>query len=301
MANVGADIKSTDLNTLRNTIIEVLGSGLGSYGYGQNIESSAVLSGQVAAKSDFDAIRFDLVSSYIHQTGELPSLTLAQTNIAISAGAGDPINQYAFIANTVRNNRFDVAAGLLSPTAIGPITPYTSSWNTSAQATITLNFTSADEARYFFNAGSKIRINTSRIGGTGSQQNNAWTNLLDAADDQVFGAGTNPLINYYTLTNAYQTYYSLASSTPYSDNRYELQARVNVADNSTGTATQLEIRVLLSDDYVDLGDPAPGDLVDGTLTITAEELKTAGGTLQPSGDPFTVTSPTYSVSSITAT
>jgi len=299
MASVGSDILSTDLNTLRNTVAEVLGTGVASYGYGQSVESYTVLSGQVAAKSDFDAIRYDLVSIYIHQTNENPTLTFAQTNLPIRAGAGDPINQYASLANTVRNNRFDVAPGQLTISTIGTKT-YTSSWSTAAEATLAVNFSTADEARYFFNTGSKIRFTTSRTGGTASSQNNAWTNILDNAGAQVFGAGTDPIINFYTLTNSYQTYYSLSTSTPYSANNYILEARCNVANNATGTATQLEIRVRLSDNYVDPGAPPPGDLVDGTITITAEEVK-ATGILKPSDDPFTIAAPTYTFSSITAT
>lgn len=296
MATTGSDIKSTDLNTLRNNTVEVLGPGSGTYGYGQTFESYEVTPGQTARKADFDAIRFDLVSIYQHQKGVTPTLPIALTTDPVRAGAADPINSYQTVANDLRISRFDIAN--FTTTAKDSET-YSGSWNTLAEAVLTVTFSTATEARYFFNAGSKIRITTSRSGGTSSPQNNAWTNILDNAGNQNFGAATDPVINYYTLTNSYQDFYVLSTSTPYSANNYQLSAKTDVADNATGTATQLDIRIRLNDSYVDLGPPAPGDLVDGTLTINIEELKT-NALLQPSGSPYTIVSPTYSLSSISA-
>jgi hypothetical protein len=72
-----------------------------------------------------------------------------------------------------------------------------------------------------------------------------------------------------------------------------------VANNSTGTATILTLRVTLTDAYVPTGAaPAPSDQVDGTMTIAVEELK-AAGTLFPAGT-FSITSPSYSLSGIAA-
>lgn len=297
MASVGSDILASDFNTLRNTVVEVLGNGSGSYGYGQSVESATVSSGQKSLKAHFDAVKFDIYSAYIHQTGLTPVVTEAETTIPIKAGAGDPINQYSSITNDVRNNRFDA---VLTSVIVKGNETYSSSWGTQAEAICTLNFSSADEARYYFNCGSKIRITSQRSGGTASSQNNAWSNILNDAGSRDFGAGTDPLINFYTLTNSYQQYYFKSTSTPYSANLYTLAARCNVANNNTGTATQVEIRIRLADDYVDLGPPSPGDVVDGNLEITVEELK-AASLLKPSDTPFTITSPTFSLSTITAT
>ena len=83
---------------------------------------------------------------------------------------------------------------------------------------------------------------------------------------------------------------------------YTLEARTDVANNSTGTATQLFLRVTLADSYVDPDVASgasfpPGDTVNGTLTLAVSELK-AAGSLQPSGS-FVITSPSYSLSAIT--
>jgi hypothetical protein len=127
---------------------------------------------------------------------------------------------------------------------------------------------------------------------------NSWVNFLNSVGIRSFGADTDPSINYYTLTNSFQTYYQSSLSTPYSANNYRLEASCNVSNNSAGTATVLTLRATLTDAYTDPGAPAPGDSVDGTLTISVEELK-AAGTLFPSGT-FSIVGPSYSLSSITA-
>lgn len=299
MASVGNDILSTDINALQTKASEVLGPGSGTYGYGQSLNSSPVSSGQQIAKSDFDAIRFDIVNILVHQTGSTPSAALAQNNIPVRAGAGDPINNYDSLLITARSNRFNVEASQQTLSAIATKT-YSSAWSTSAEAVLTLTFSTATQARYFFNSGGKIRMRAERTGGTSSQQNNAWTNLLDSVGDQTFGADNDSPIGFYELTNSYETFYTLSASTPYSANNYTLSAKCNVANNSTGTATTVDIKIALNDTYVDAGPPAPGDSVDGNLEFVTEELK-ASGILQPTLASWVMASPTYSMSNITAT
>jgi len=299
MASVGNDILSTDINALQTKASEVLGPGSGTYGYGQSLNSSPISSGQQIAKSDFDAIRFDIVNILVHQTGSTPSAALAQNNIPIRAGAGDPINNYDSLLTTARSNRFDIDSTQQTLSSITTKT-YSGTWSTTAEAVLTVTFSTATQARYFFNSGGKIRFSASRTGGTSSQQNNAWTNLLDSVGDQTFGAKNSTPIGFYELTNTYETFYTLSASTPYSANNFTLSAKCNVASNSAGTATTVDIKIALNDTYADAGPPAPGDSVDGNLEITAEELK-ASGILQPTLASWVMTSPSYSMSNITAT
>ena len=294
-----ADIRASDVNAIRQKIVDNLGTGSGSFGYGQTIYSSSVSSGQRIEKSQWDAIRYDIVNVFVHQTGNIPSVVNVVTNDVIRDDPGYALHNYNYYADLGQNNRFDIATGQFGISAIDTKTT-SSTWNTNASAELTLTFANATEGRYFFNSGGAIRISSTLAGGTSSQAN-AWTNLLDAVGEQDFVGDIVAANGYYTLTNSYQTYFSRAASTPYSANLYQLKAKCNVADNSAGTATSVDIKIELSDSYVDLGAPAPGDLVDGTLTIVAEELK-ATGTLQPTGDPFTVAGPnSYSMSAISLT
>jgi hypothetical protein len=295
-----ADILASDINTIRQKTIDVLGTGAASFGYGQNVYSSAVSAGQLILKSQWDAVRYDIVNCWIHQTGNNPSAVLVNAGDLISDDPGEALANYDFYADTIRNNRFDVATGQYQITAIDTKTDV-GTWSTTAESTLTITFTTADEARFFFNSGGAIRIGSSFTPGTGAtSQSNAWANLLSTAGDQDFSGDLIAATGFYTLTNTFQEYYQTSASTPYSANAYSLQAKCDVADNSNGTATEVTIRIYLNDSYVDPGAPAPGDQVDGTLTITAEELR-AVGTLQPLSTPFVITAPTYSMSNITTT
>jgi hypothetical protein len=256
-----------------------------------------VFTGNQITRAQWDLLKTDIVNILYHQNGELPGIVTVNSGDVIQFGAGHPNNNYDTLLETAVANRFRVAASQSTVTSRGAAT-YTSAWSSSAQFTLTVTFSTADQGRYFFNSGGKIRLNTVISGGSGTSQYNAWVNFLNSAGIRSFGADTDPSVNYYTLTNSFQTYYQSSLSTPYSANNYRLEARTNVANNSAGTATILTLRVTLTDAYTDPGAPAPGDSVDGTITISVEELK-AAGILFPSGS-FSITSPAYSLSVITA-
>ena len=294
----GSNITAAGFVTIQNKAESLLGPGAATRGYNQTLLSSDVFTGNQITRAQWDLLKTDIINILYHQNGELPNIVTVNSGDVIIYGAGHPNTNYDTLLATAEANRFSVAASQSTVTSKGAAT-YTSAWSSSAQFTLTVTFGTADQGRYFFNSGGKIRLNTVISGGTGNSQHNAWVNFLNSVGIRSFGANTDPSINYYTLTNSFQTYYQNSLSTPYSANNYRLEARTNVANNSTGTATILTLRVTLTDAYVPTGAaPAPSDQVDGTMTISVEELK-AAGTLIPSGS-FSITSPTYSLSVITA-
>jgi hypothetical protein len=294
---IGSEISAADYVAIQDKAQSVLGPGIGSRGYGQALSSTDVFTGNQITKEQWDLLRYDIVNIRVHQDGVLPTIVTVNVGDPIGYGAGSPNTNYNSLMDTAIANRFNIASNQSIISAAASQT-YSSAWGSSAQATLTATFSTADQARYFFNSGGKIRITTTLTGSSITSQNNAWVNFLNSAATQSFGAATNEFVNFYTLTNAYQTYYQGSLTTPYSSNNYRLEARSNVANNSSGTATVVELRITLTDSYVDSGPPAPGDSVDGTLTISVDELK-ASGSLIPTGS-FTITSPTYSISTITA-
>jgi hypothetical protein len=295
---IGSNITAAGFVTIQNKAESLLGPGAATRGYNQPLVSSDVFDGNQITRAQWDLLKTDIVNILYHQNGELPNIITVNSGDVIQFGAGHPNNNYDTLLETAAANRFRVAASQSVVTSKGAAT-YTSAWSSSAQFTLTVTFGTADQGRYFFNSGGKIRLNTVISGGTGNSQHNAWVNFLNSVGIRSFGADTDPSINYYTLTNSFQTYYQNSLSTPYSSNNYRLEARTNVSNNSTGTATILTLRVTLTDAYVPQGAaPAPSDQVDGTMTISVAELK-AAGTLFPSGS-FSITSPTYSLSVITA-
>ena len=209
---------------------------------------------------------------------------------------------------TAVSNRFNIGSGrFLTESAVS--STRSTQWNTLVVCEVTATFANADLCRWFFNSGGQIRIQSSRIDGASTAQNNDWSSLTTAAGMQSFGsqtptAGFSPMNgqNFYRLTNSYQNFYTLSSSAPYSANSYNLDAKCDVADNSSGTATTVFIRVRFVDNYSDpgpLGPPFTDDIIDGTLTVTVTE-KRATGPLVPSGT-FTITRPTYSITAISGT
>jgi hypothetical protein len=302
-------IAATDYNAIRNKIVAILGTGSGQQGYGQPIASSSVFAGNNITKSQWDLLRYDLVNAKVHQDGVLPSIVTIASGDFIGYGAGYPNTNYDSIAEQAILNRFNIGAGqsvlslasMTGETAPGEISR-TGSWTTQSQCTLTVTFSDANDARYFFNSGGKIRFTSSRTGGVTSAQNTAWTNLLSTTVGTViFGAQTPATANFYTLTTSYQQWYTVSSSTPYSANFYGIEALCNCTDptNVNGTASVVTFRITWGDSYLDVDPTPPGDLVDGTLSLTVEEFK-ASGSLIPSGS-FAITSPSYSISAITAT
>lgn len=293
---VGDIISASDYTGIRNKIIRIMGTGDGSRGYGQSIQSSSVSSGNIVTKAQWDALRWDIYNALFHQTGTTPSIIQVEANSVIRYGNTHPNTQYDTLSNTADTNRFDLGTGQFSVEAGGTATR-TASWATQLEAVVTVTFATAEDARFFFNSGGKIRFTSSRTGGASSDQNASWSALLSSIGTQAFGAVT-PAVNFYNLTNSYQTWFSSSPvSFPYSGNTFRIDALCDVPNNSTGTARILTFRVVWADSYVDTQPLPPDDIVDGSLNLSVDQIRATGG-LQPSGT-FTIASPTYSVGAIT--
>lgn len=299
MAGVGQIVSNEDYNNIRSKISVIMGTGVSTSGYGQTVISTDVASNQQITKTQWDNLRFDLVNAILHQTGNLPIITEIQRTDPIRYGANNPNFQYNTFADQAVSNKFSLGEGQFIVASKGTASRSTS-WKSSLLCDITVTFGTVDQARFFFNSGGKIRFASSRSGGASTAQNNAWSSLLSSAGNFDFG-GVTPTVNFYTLTNTFQTAYQISSSSPYSGNAYRVLARCNVSDNSAGTANIVYFRVTWTDPYVDPSPgniPPPDDLVDGNLTLTVSEVK-AQGDLYPSGTGnFTITSPGYSLSAI---
>jgi hypothetical protein len=332
MPAVNSKILKTDYNAIRDKVIAVLGFGSGNLGWGQQarIQSTAVSDETRVTVNEWANLRYDIINAYKHIFGSNPTTAVVTENQTIrytssftpDTGSLDvPQHQYDVWADTITANRFTVAAGESAATSVLSASR-TGTWISQCQCTVQIYWSNSNEARYFFNSGGQIRISASRSGGVASSQNTSWTSLLSAAGTQNFGAanpgsGTFPSdgANWYRTTSAFQTYYTATSSSPYGSNNYQLQSRcLDQPSNSGGLASQLEIRALFTDGYVDPGiapitfpgnvqtaTPAnfpPDDLVDGTLTVNASALY-ATGIMVPSSQIFTVSQPIITVGAVT--
>lgn len=297
---VGSEITAAGYNAIRSKIVGILGPGLGQSGYGQNIVSTSVSAGNDITAAHWEALRNDLLSIKRHQDGTDPSLITVSTGDVIRFGTANPNSSYDLLADQAIADKFDIGTGQYARTSKASQTN-TSTWNTQAQCTLNVTFPSSDDARWFFNSGGKLVFKSTFLGTTATPQNNSWNSLLIDADDILFGAITPIATNFYTLTTSYQTVYQRVSSIPYTSNYFLIEVLSNCTDatNVNGTADVLTFRFTWGDDYTDPGLPTPpGDEVDGTLSLFVSELKTTS-ILSPLSSPFIITSPSYSLSSIT--
>jgi hypothetical protein len=309
-SSVGGIIEADDYNSIRNKVIAVLGNGIGPTGYGQTarLNSSAVSAGAAVTALQWQNLRWDIYNTLIHQNGTVPSIVSVSTGDTVRFGAGHPNNAYDTLADIITTNRFNAAQYLEDSFGSNSSA---AAWTAQKYIDITYTFSTADAARYFFNSGGKIRITSSRPSSGGdTAQMLSWSSLLTSAGTQSFGgqtpaAGFSPMngTNFYRLTNSFQTYHESIASGNYTANAYRLQAASNVADNSTGSANIVYIRVLFTDGYVDPGpatpeNPPPGDLVSGTFIVASDALRPTSVMQVPPGvATFTVSSPSSNLSS----
>jgi len=275
---VNDKISKNDYNSVQNTVAQLLGNGVADRGYGQIVQSSPVDESNSVTTSEWSNLKNDLINVIRHQTGTIPSLPDAIENETIRFDSvTEPYDRFVLEAQTADNNRFNVANGQFTTTDHGSGV-YNGFWRERAQAIVTLDFNSSDQARHFFNAGGIIRITSQRSGGTTTgdsgtirAQNEKWTELLDSVGTYEFGANTpgaglepNNAQNFYRLTGSYQIIEEFTASSPYGSNSYQLFARTpGVSDNSSGDAASLEFLIRYQDDHPRTGIGPDG--VDGEL------------------------------------
>ena len=292
-------VRVPDYNSIRTTIVNVMGTGSATTGYGQTILSSAVAVSDFVSKPQWDNLRYDIVNAIVHQTGSLPTIHEPAVGELVRYASNLPNFQYNTLANQANTNRFDIGAGQY---AVEPKATRTTavSFSNSVSTTVTVTFATADQARFFFNSGGKIRFSSQFVDSLGTSQSSGWATILQNLGTVSFG-GNTPAINFYTLTNAPQTFYDRGISGTYSMNTWRLQAYSNVANNSLGTATTLTFVSTWIDSYTDPGFPPPGDLVQGSMTLNVSQLR-ATGALYPLlvANSFNIAGPsTYSTTPIT--
>jgi hypothetical protein len=293
MAGSGTTALATDVSTPYSTGFNVMGTGSLSRGYGQTTFGATKNVGDTITANDFNNIRYDLLNASAHQNGSAAALSLAGNVAGDIINSTDP-NAFIPYASTVDTNRFTCHSSRKSTASAGN-NSRTSSWASSVSTTYTLNFSSADQARYFWNGGGRIRFASSRTGGAVSAQNTAWSSLLTSAGTQEFGGAA-----VYSWGTGSTSLYSVSSSAPYASNTYAISVSLNAA---IGSATAFNFVLTWSDPYTDPSPgnpPSPEDIVDGTLAYTVEVTTPTGGhALTPSGTWTSYNYATFSAGAIT--
>jgi hypothetical protein len=282
-----ATITANDYNNLRDRLNLVMG--LGASGYGQVLSSSPVNSGQVFTLAMWNNLRTDLLKARQHQTGvnENANLTVVTTASVID---DDFFNQYSDFMTLISTNSRVVADNQATLTVLVNQVR-SSAWNGVLTHTATLTFASSLEARYFFNAGGQIRLSASRTGTATTSKSTDWTNILSSMgtirmnhNSTTFltgGSGSGTAKGFYNLTTTYQTLFIKGSSIyQYTENDYNIAAKVDNATNPTAITFKIEFR---DDDIGDwpkplspLRGPRVDESVSGTLTSTVSMFRPSG-------------------------
>jgi len=287
--SAGATITAADWDVARNNILLITGTPGGSNeGWGQSWSVHDPAAGATITDTNTNDI--------INAAQDIAVYTGASNNVSdVSNAATIQDTDLNNIQSTIQNGynaRLTADASYLSQEAKDTSTR-TAAWSTTVTHDLTVTFGSAAIRNSFFNAGGSIYFTSSRSGGSSTNQNTDWTNMLAAMGTIKMNytavsasSGTTTSIGNNDLTTTYQTIYTKAGSGAYSTNYYQIQAR---ADSST------VLRFLIT-----FGDSHTGrgyfDSVDGTLTSVAGQYRPNSGTL-PNGYTVTVATPTYTTNS----
>lgn len=289
-------ITPTDYNATRALVVGMLGTSVtgtpfATYGYGQSVVSSLVNQYDKVTEAQLDLLRQDITKAYTHQNGAAPTITDVATGDKALASLFTQYGTLAtgIVAADISSGSYPytypakVAANQLATVTYTSQTetyaPYTGTigtgagWKNYAYYESKVTFNSADDARYFFNAGSTYNFTASHSDGTqspdlGKSQNKSWDDLLAAVtlDAPTFGK-----TQFYGLTGSYNTtnpvYIRHSTDLKYSPNYYRITAKCDVADNSLGGATTITFKIEFVDAFND-GNTTNYDGVDGTFTST---------------------------------
>lgn len=151
-------IEATDFNTLASSLNSIYSTGTGNSGYGQTSLTNV---------SQFASVQFGDWANLINTTKTVASHQgTAITNI-FAPQQGDRIDYLSSIQTnltSITTNKLNaVAQGTTSSTA----TVVGTSWASAITFTQSVTFSSANQARYFFNAGGQIALTFSHPTGTG--------------------------------------------------------------------------------------------------------------------------------------
>jgi hypothetical protein len=274
----GGLIEATDYNSFVSTtananINDVWGTGSGNKGWGQ----SALATVTGGSTTTVTATQWASLVNTLSSMG-------SQTGTAITARTAPTTGQTIGILSAVNTDLTNVTTNRLNAAANG--TQYTG-WtgtnsNTAGKAagawtivfTNTVSFADANAARYFFNAGGRIKLDFSKTA-TGNTGDPEWNDLATTLCGDIYitaggaqtiaataytgvtkigGTGTPTTLattlGWYNLTTTDQIIYKqFADTAPYTANYIQVQAK------TAGTGTQLVLTTTWSSSD---GDPISG-------------------------------------------
>ena len=232
------------------------GTGSAEYGLGQSAISTVSAGGTVQA-SQWNSLFTGLANISNHTNVALTSTT--------AVSAGDTIAVKAALISDIASMATQVSTGCPNATALSTsaalttVTTGSEGWNTSATQELSATFGNANEMRWFFNAGGKLRLVVTATASSVSAKDTAFVALGTGIGNLDVGAHattrsnagqsltTDGLANgFHDLGTSYTTLIKLTQSSyaAYNTSAVEVQAKL---DASPGSATVLTFKMIATD------------------------------------------------------
>lgn len=276
----GGLIQATDYNgfvgsspsATANTLNTIWAVGSGDKGYGQTALSAVSAAGLVTATQWATAVN-TLNSIKTHQDGSGTGIGAPTAGSLISYLA-----TFSSSIGTAYTNRLTTAT---NGTDITGAAPTATTWNTATpttqQITRTATFASADQARYFWNAGGKLVLTFSCVNTLGNAKGADWLSLLNTKFASiVVGSATNGsrtgtggtvsasdlTLGYWDCTTSNQSIVTLTSASAtadYSSNSVAVGIKTNgVQGANADVGTVFTFTIDLTDAAADTNTAPPG-------------------------------------------
>jgi len=252
-------------------INHIMGTGATVYGLGQT-ELGLVSGNSATGGTTVTAAQWN---SLLTAIDNIANHTNASVTARTQVAAGDTIAIKAAVATDLATLATAVAAGSTSATALTVGSELQSSQSGTRYAGShvvehTVTFANANNMRFFFNAGGKIRVNLTRVGNGGS----AKTSKDDSVDEMIAAMGNFDIgsvvstrsgsgetlttdgfaIGFTDVTTSYQTIFLLTQS---SGDYTSMTLKGELKGNATaGSTTNVTVKMSLTD----------ADSGDGTFT-----------------------------------
>ena len=225
----GDTILDNHYNDFATSVNAVWGSGSGDSGYGQTDTVSSVSAGTTVTAAQWTTLLARITSAANHQSSSITSIS--------NPSAGDTIAAYSALSGnitTITNNRLNVHAR-------DSVSESNCSTTTTLTGTIeqrgTWAWGSEAQARYFFNAGGRLRVRWDISSLTADSKANEWNTrasncgtfyITAQSSGKSGGGGTastnNTNAGWHDISGSYVTYFQQFEDTgPYTASNIQLE------------------------------------------------------------------------------
>ena len=248
-------------------INHTMGTGATVYGLGQ--AELPVVQGGADSGTTVTAASWNALLTAMDNIGNHTNDTLtARTQVV----AGDTIGIKAAIAADLVSLAAEVAGGSTSATALTTssalqtVTTGSEGWDSTATQEVSVTFANANNMRFFFNGGGKVRITVGTVHAATSSKDQSFATTRSGSGETLT---TNNLARgFQDLTTSYQNIIKLTSdNTNYTGNTVEIFAKTTGGNGNSGNATVLTIKMVATDGAGDT------QFTDGNLNSVAVAAK----------------------------